>query len=125
MPFLLLVVLAVVAWSFVREARGQAPLGLCAVIRVRNGADSLEALLRAVQSAGIGRVIVVDEGSSDPTLAIAQTWADNRPWVRVCDRLEAGDLPQAALVLDVREPDAVREAQRILRWLGSSGVSRP
>jgi hypothetical protein len=118
-PFVLLLVVAVLVWVLLREGREPPPADLSLVLRVSNGAAVLEGLLRSAQRAGVGRVTVVDEGSNDLTPAIAAIWARSHPGVMLCNRLDGLELSPAVLVLDAREPDAAWRAERVLRWLAS------
>ena len=123
-PLFLLLLFALTAWLIMREGAGEAPRDLSVVLRVRNGADVLESLLRAAHSAGVRRVRVVDEGSTDLTRDMVVIWARKHPGVEVRDHLDMADLPAASLVLDVRDPDGAWHAERVLRWLGG-GARRP
>jgi cellulose synthase/poly-beta-1,6-N-acetylglucosamine synthase-like glycosyltransferase len=123
-PLFLLLMFALTAWLLMREGPGEAPRDLSVVLRVQNGAEILEALLRAAQSAGVSRVRVIDEGSTDLTRDIVGAWARKHPGVEVRDHLDMADLPVTSLVLDAREPDGAWHAERVLRWLGN-GSHRP
>ena len=62
----------------------EAPVQLSIVIPAFDEEDRLGATLRAVDEWAVGRrgrveVVVVDDGSRDGTLAVAQAWANKRP----------------------------------------------
>lgn len=118
-PFVVLACVIAMAGTFFRSPGGRPAEDLCVVLRVCDAADTLEAMLREAHAAGIARVIVVDEGSTDITWQIAHAWARARPWVQVCHRLEIGELPAAALVLDARLSPTARHAATLLHWLAS------
>ena len=55
------------------------------ILPVYNGADMLETCVRSVLSAGkrVAEIIIVDDGSSDDTLAVAEALAAGQSRVKV------------------------------------------
>ena len=55
------------------------------VVPVYNGAEMLSACVDSILCAGerIAEIIIVDDGSTDDTLAIAEARAERTPWIRV------------------------------------------
>jgi len=62
------------------------------LIAARNEARFLGAALQSLvaQTHGAIEAIVVDDHSSDPTVAIAQAFADQHPWIQVCRSIGRG-----------------------------------
>jgi hypothetical protein len=122
-PLLLFLVVCLVAWIVLMADRGRPPTELTLVVRVRDSAALLEMVLGEAQRAGIGRLTIVDEGSSDDSAGIVALWARGRAGVEVCHALEADALGASVLVLDLRAPQSGQVAERTLRWL--AGGLRP
>ncbi len=96
----------------------QPPPGeLALVVRVRDSDAVLEMVLREAERAGISRLTIVDEGSSDGSAGIATLWARAHAGVEVHQRLELEALGASVLVLDLRAPLGARSAEQTLRWL--------
>jgi len=120
---LLCVCLAV--WILVDGSRYAPPVDLVVVVRVRNGADVLEGVLRTLAWAEIARVVVWSDGSTDETVAIGERWSRGRPGVGVART--ADEVRHAAgascLVLDLRDGGSAATSA-VLGWVARSAAPR-
>lgn len=122
-PLLVFLIACLVLW-IVLGADGQSPpTDLSLVVRVRDSASGLESVLRGAQRAGIARLTVVDEGSTDGSAGIVALWARAHTGVEVGERFDAERLGASVLVLDLRGQTDARAAERTLRWL--EALARP
>lgn len=75
-----------------RAGTGEMPV-VSVVLCVRNGASTLARQLAALTRQDFGspwEVVLVDNGSTDGTRALATAWTDRMPWLRVVDEPVAG-----------------------------------
>lgn len=123
MPLLVFLIACLVLWLVVGADGQSPPRELSLVVRVRDSAPALEMVLRGAKRAGISRLTVVDEGSTDASAAIVALWARTHDGVEVRGRFDAERLGASALVLDLRGTTGARAAERTLSWL--EALARP
>jgi glycosyltransferase involved in cell wall biosynthesis/GT2 family glycosyltransferase len=83
-----------------RRARSEraAPRLVTAVVPVRNGAEHIGAQLAALSAQtyqGAWEVVVVDNGSTDATVEVVETWRDRLPGLRIVDASERAGVSHA------------------------------
>jgi hypothetical protein len=118
-PLLLFLVVCLVVWIVLAADGERPPAELAVVVRVQDSAALLEMVLREAQRAGISRLTVVDEGSSDATAGIVELWARGHAGVEVRHAFEADALGASVLVLDLRRPRECATVRATLQWLAS------
>ena len=118
-PFLVLLVVALVVWGFVETAPGMRPPDdLWVLVEVSNAEEVLEGYLRALARARLAHVVIVDEGSTDGTEHLVRLWQRSHPEVRYVPwGVPAPDLGPMRIVLDATGPEGHDATVRVLDWL--------
>lgn len=120
-PFLVLLVVALVVWGLVETAPGKAPpKDLPVLLEVQNAADRLEGCLHALARARFSRVIIADRGSTDDTERLVRVWQRTHPEViYVPVGVPVPDLGPVRIILDATRLEGQDATGRVLDWLGA------
>ena len=125
-PFLVLLVIALVVWGLVETAPSSAPPDELEVwVELQNGTDQVEWYLRTLARARFRRVVIVDHVGGREIERIVRLWRRTHPEVLYVGP-DAAEPPKGPvrIVLDATQREGQDATGRVLEWLGGWRLAR-